>query len=75
MNYTVQFKYNGGEYSIPFQSDNIFKVNTHPQILEDQANIAAKNAIAEKSLSVENGKIESIRLYGNGDELLFEKEY
>lgn len=73
-NYTVQFKYNGKEYSHQFLSDAIFKSTTEAFILREQAEIAAKEYIEANNLRTEGQIIEKLHLYEENGNLLFDAD-
>lgn len=67
-NYTVQFSYNGKEYSYPVQSYRIFKASKR---LDDIANAMAEAYLEREKLIIEGVKFEKLRLYGKDGELLY----
>lgn len=67
-NYTVQFSYNGKEYSYPIQSYRIFKATER---LDDIANAMAEACLEEENLVAERATFEKLRLYGKDGELLY----
>ena len=69
-NYTIQFRYNGKEYSYPFQSSEVLKPTMPSLSLLLAAEDAAKDVLITYNLMVEGGKLSSIRVYGKGGELI-----
>lgn len=69
-NYLIQFKYNGEDYQVPFQSYNIFKPNTNPQLLADEACVVAEAFIHEKHLEIEGEIVYDLKLFGSEGEFL-----
>ena len=67
-NYTVQFSYNGKEYSHPVQSHQIFKASER---LDNIANAMAEAYLEKENLVVEGETFKKLRLYGKDGELLY----
>lgn len=75
-NYLIQFKYNGRDEQVPFESGYIFQPNSNPQILADEACEVAETYIHEKHLEIEGQVVYDLRLFGkNGDFLINVDEF
>lgn len=75
VNYVVQFRYNGKEYSVPANSDQFFsepKAGTNDIILGDHAANVAKDYLERNGLRKEGCHIEQLRMYGKNGELIYE---
>lgn len=72
MNYTIQFRYNGEEYSLHRSFDREYKVGDSPIILNDLSYSQAVDFLKTKGLWQNDKSIEMLRFYKKGDKLLFD---
>ena len=71
-NYTVQFRYNGKEDSIPFRTEIECKASEDSIVLNTKVRPFVKQYLESKSLWKGNGFMEELRLYGKDGELIFD---
>lgn len=69
-NYTVQFKYDGKEDSIPFPTEIECKASEIPIVLNTKVRPFVKQYLESKSLWKGHDFMEELRLYGKDGELI-----
>lgn len=71
-NYTIQFRYNQKEDSIPFPSEIELKKSEHPLSLHTKIYPYVTRYLEGKHLWKGHEFMEILRLHGKGDELIYD---
>ena len=71
-NYTIQFRYNQKEDSIPIQSEIELKTSDHPLSLHTKIYPCVMQYLDGKHLWNGHEFMEVLRLYGKGGELIYD---
>lgn len=71
-NYTIQYRYDRKEDSIPCPSSIELKVSDHPEALNAKVRPFLKAYLEEKQVWKGHEYLEELRVYGEGGRLIFD---
>ena len=71
-NYTIQYRYDRKEDSIPYPSSIELKVSDHPEVVNTKVRPFLKAYLEEKQVWKGHEYLEELRVYGKDGELIFD---